>query len=84
MRKVQFFLLIESMIFTMAAFDVVANEASRTLLLFSALLLVIWYFLGRKSQQCFTGQLLISIIFGLCFKSLLHYWDYATSRVHAD
>ncbi|WP_161947875.1 cell wall-active antibiotics response protein LiaF [Streptococcus suis] len=48
MRKVQFFLLIESMIFTMAAFDVVANEASRTLLLFSALLLVIWYFLGRK------------------------------------
>ncbi len=32
----------------MAAFDVVANEASRTLLLFSALLLVIWYFLGRK------------------------------------
>ncbi|HGA1492740.1 TPA: LiaF domain-containing protein, partial [Streptococcus suis] len=36
------------MIFTMAAFDVVANEASRTLLLFSALLLVIWYFLGRK------------------------------------
>ncbi len=32
----------------MAAFDVVANEASRTLLLFSALLLIIWYFLGRK------------------------------------
>lgn len=48
MRKVQFFLLIESMLFTMAAFDVVANEASRTLLLFSALLLLAWYFLGRR------------------------------------
>ncbi|HEL9598390.1 TPA: cell wall-active antibiotics response protein [Streptococcus suis] len=48
MRKVQFFLLIESMLFTMAAFDVVANEASRTLLLLSALLLLAWYFLGRR------------------------------------
>ncbi|HFI0354559.1 TPA: cell wall-active antibiotics response protein LiaF [Streptococcus suis] len=36
------------MLFTMAAFDVVANEASRTLLLFSALLLLAWYFLGRR------------------------------------
>lgn len=48
MRKVQFFLLIESMIFTMAIFDVVANEASRTLLFVSALLLLIWYLASRK------------------------------------
>lgn len=51
MRKVQFFLLIESMVFTIALFDVVANEASRTLLLVSAVLLLFWYLLGRKWQS---------------------------------
>lgn len=51
MRKVQFFLLIESMIFTMAVFDVVANEASRTLLLFAAVLLLIWYLVDRKQYS---------------------------------
>ncbi|HFI0024855.1 TPA: cell wall-active antibiotics response protein LiaF [Streptococcus suis] len=67
MRKVQFFLLIESMIFTMAAFDVVANEASRTLLLFSALLLLVWYFLGRRlnSVLLFSSFSLIFLVFML-------------------
>ncbi|MGQ7462999.1 cell wall-active antibiotics response protein LiaF [Streptococcus suis] len=67
MRKVQFFILIESMIFTMAAFDVVANEASRTLLLFSALLLLVWYFLGRRlnSVLLFSSLFLFFLVFVL-------------------
>lgn len=48
MRKVQFFLLLESIIFTFAIFDALANEASRGLLILSALLLGVWYLLGRR------------------------------------
>ena len=48
MWKIRIFLLLESVLFTLALFDVVANEASRTLLLMAILLLVIWNFLGRE------------------------------------
>lgn len=48
MRKVQFFLLVESTIFTFAIFDALANQASRGLLVLSALLLAIWYLLGHR------------------------------------
>ena len=41
MWKIRIFLLLESVLFTLALFDVVANEASRTLLLMAILLLVI-------------------------------------------
>ncbi len=58
MRKVQFFLLIESVIFTLAFFDVVASEAARTILLFSILLLAAWYVTGRKVNSIFLSSAL--------------------------
>ncbi|TCD45619.1 hypothetical protein D3X11_05165 [Streptococcus sp. X16XC17] len=48
MRKVQFFILLESLIFTMALFDILASEAARGMLLFALILLVVRYLL--KSQ----------------------------------
>ena len=39
MRKVQFFILIETVIFTMAFFDIMATEGARAILLFALLLL---------------------------------------------
>lgn len=68
MRKVQFFLLIESIIFTIALFDVLANEASRTMLLFSGLLLVVWYYQGKKLNSI----LLMSSVFLLCLVFVLN------------
>ena len=38
MRKVQFFILIETVIFMMAFFDILANEGARAILLFAMLL----------------------------------------------
>ncbi|HFI0594831.1 TPA: cell wall-active antibiotics response protein LiaF [Streptococcus suis] len=58
MWKIRMFLLLESILFTLALFDVVANEASRTLLLLAVLLLIIWNFVGRELNSV----LLISAI----------------------
>lgn len=48
MKKVQFFILIEAMIFVLAFFDIVANEGTRAILLFAVLLLLIRQLIGRK------------------------------------
>ena len=48
MRKVQFFILIETVIFTMAFFDILATEGARAILLFAVLLLLIRYLMGGK------------------------------------
>lgn len=53
MRKVQFFILIETMIFTLAFFDVLASETARTMLVVAFLLLVIWLATGRKPSSIF-------------------------------
>ena len=48
MRKVQFFILIETVIFMMAFFDILANEGARAILLFAILLLLVRYLIGGK------------------------------------
>lgn len=48
MRKVQFFILIETVIVVLAFFDILANEGARTILLFAALLLLIRHLIGGK------------------------------------
>lgn len=48
MRKVQFFILIETVIFMMAFFDILANEGARAILLFAMLLLLVRYLMGGK------------------------------------
>ncbi|CQR25768.1 membrane protein [Streptococcus varani] len=48
MRKVQFFILIETIIFMMAFFDILANEGARAILLFSVILLLIRHLIGSK------------------------------------
>ena len=48
MRKVQFFILIETVIFTMAFFDIMATEGARAILLFAILLLLVRYLIGGK------------------------------------
>lgn len=48
MRKVQFFILIETVIFMMAFFDILANEGARAILLFAMLLLLVRYLIGGK------------------------------------
>lgn len=48
MRKVQFFILIETVIFMLAFFDILANEGARAILLFALLLLFIRYLMGGK------------------------------------
>lgn len=68
MKKVQFFLLIESMLFTMAIFDALEHESSRTLLLLSVLLVLIWNLLGRKLPSV----LLISAISLICLVFVLN------------
>ncbi|HEL1585259.1 TPA: cell wall-active antibiotics response protein [Streptococcus suis] len=59
MRKVQLFLLLESIVFTLALFDVVASETSRVILIFAVLMTAIWYVTGRK----FNSPLLSSVFF---------------------
>lgn len=53
MRKVQFFILIETMLFTLAFFDVLVSETARVMLLFAFLMLVIWFGTGRKINSIF-------------------------------
>lgn len=48
MRKVQFFILIETVIFTMAFFDIMATEGARAILLFALLLLLVRHLMGGK------------------------------------
>ncbi|MGT2710840.1 cell wall-active antibiotics response protein LiaF [Streptococcus oriscaviae] len=62
MRKVQFFLLLESIIFTLAFFDVLASEAARAILLVAVFMLVIWYVTGRKNSQVLLASA-VSLIF---------------------
>ncbi len=67
MWKIQFFLLLESILFTLALFDVVADEASRTLLLMAVLLLILWNVLGRRlnSVLLISALSLIFLVFVL-------------------
>ncbi|MER0122902.1 cell wall-active antibiotics response protein LiaF [Streptococcus sp. ZJ93] len=67
MRKVQFFLLVESVLFVLACFDVLASEMARTMLLFAGILLVIWYVLGRQITSVFLSSaiLLVFLVFAL-------------------
>lgn len=63
MRKVQFFLLVESIIFTLAFFDVIASETSRTILFLACLLLGIWYLTGRKQTNIvFTSAICLLLL----------------------
>lgn len=48
MRKVQFFILIETVIFTMAFFDIMATEGARAILLFALLLLLVRQLTGAR------------------------------------
>ena len=48
MRKVQFFILIETVIFMMAFFDIMATEGARAILLFALLLLLVRHLMGGK------------------------------------
>ncbi len=48
MRKVQFFILIETVIFMMAFFDILSDEGARAILLFAMLLLLVRYLMGGK------------------------------------
>lgn len=67
MRKVQFFLLIESIVFTLALFDVLASESARTLLVVGLVLLVGWYVTGKKGFNIFlvSALLLFFLVFVL-------------------
>lgn len=67
MKKVQFFLLVEAFIFTLALFDILASETARILLLLAALLLVIWYFTSRKVNSLLitSANILILLVFVL-------------------
>lgn len=56
MRKVQFFLLVESMVLAFACLDALANEGSRGLLGLSALLFVAWYLAGRRWDSILLGS----------------------------
>ena len=62
MRKVQFFILIETVIFTMAFFDIMATEGARAILLFALLLLLVRYLMGGKGID-FLLVSAISLIF---------------------
>ncbi|MTB65024.1 hypothetical protein GGG87_08440 [Streptococcus sp. zg-86] len=65
MRKVQFFLLVESVLFVLACFDVITSEMARAMLLFAGILLVIWYVLSRQMTSIFLSSaiLLIFLVF---------------------
>ena len=62
MRKVQFFILIETVIFTMAFFDIMATEGARAILLFALLLLLVRQLTGGKGID-FLLVSAISLIF---------------------
>ncbi|NQG97362.1 hypothetical protein HO675_04585 [Streptococcus suis] len=65
MRKVQFFLLVESIIFTLAFFDVLASQQARSLLFIAFVILGLWYLLGRRQGNILllTGIYLIFLVF---------------------
>ncbi|MBY5035417.1 hypothetical protein K6V78_10270 [Streptococcus gallolyticus] len=67
MKKVQFFLLVEAFIFTLALFDILASDTARVLLLLAALLLLVWYFTSRKvnSMLVTSANILIFLVFVL-------------------
>lgn len=65
MRKVQFFILLESLIFTMALFDILASETARGMLLFALILLGIRYLL--KSQEMDFFLVSAAVLFFLVF-----------------
>lgn len=62
MRKIQFFILIESIIFTLAFFDTLASEAARTLLLVGLILFLFWYLTGKRGFN-----VLLTTAFSLVF-----------------
>lgn len=67
MKKVQFFVLVEALIFTLALFDVLASETARFLLLLAVLMMVIWYSTGRKESSIYllSASTLFFIVFVL-------------------
>ena len=48
MRKIQFFVLIEAILLTMAFITIVANDFSQLILLSILFLLFLYYYLGRQ------------------------------------
>lgn len=67
MKKVQFFLLIEAAIFTMALFDIMASETARALLLMGILLVGLWYLTGRQGYNIylFSAGVFFFLVFAL-------------------
>lgn len=67
MKKVQFFLLIEAIVFTMALFDIVASETARALLLLGILLVGVWYLTGRRGFDSYliSAGILFFLVFAL-------------------
>ncbi|HEL2576476.1 TPA: hypothetical protein TZ704_001651 [Streptococcus suis] len=67
MKKIQFFILIESILFTLAFFDTLASETARTLLLIAVILILFWYITGRKGLNALltTALSLIFLVFFL-------------------
>lgn len=65
MRKVQFFILIETLIMVLAFFDVLSNEGARAILLFAVLLLLLRHFTGGKGLDFFliSAIVLIFLVF---------------------
>lgn len=65
MRKVQFFILIETLIMVLAFFDVLSNEGARAILLFAILLLLVRHFTGGKGLDFFliSAIVLIFLVF---------------------
>lgn len=62
MRKVQFFILIETLLMVLAFFDVLSNEGARAILLFAVLLLLARHFTGGKGMDFFLVSA-VSLIF---------------------
>ena len=64
MRKIQFFVLIEAILLTMAFITVVAGDFSRLVLLSILFLLFLYYYLGRQRGNFFlvTASILFFLI----------------------
>ena len=64
MRKIQFFVLIEAILLTMAFITIVAGDFSRLVLLSILFLLFLYYYLGRQRGNFFlvTASILFFLI----------------------
>lgn len=67
MRKIQFFILVETLLFSLAFFDALRNEGARIFLIVAILLLALKFLLGRKGVDVLltTASVLLFIVFAL-------------------